>query len=307
MKKKLIFSIFVLFAFLSFSLNVSTSIMPYYLIVKEIIGDLGTVNLVIPAGNSPHTYSLTPQNLKSLYNSDLLILNGLNLEIFISKLTENLKQDNIKIIYASDYVPEKELIISMHHHEGEDILNSNHESEELYNPHIWLDPYLVYTYIIPGLVEDLSKLDPKNSFFYSQNGDYLTNRMVKLDNYLNEKSKQVHGDIFVVHNSFDYFAKRYNIKIAAVVESTPGVPPTPKEIIELSEIAKNENVKAIFNEPQLSDKAANTIAKNLNLNIGLLDPIGSKEQIIDIDSLYLYNMFEIIRRTAYEKWTCYLC
>jgi len=81
--------------------------MPYYLIVKEIIGDLGTVNLVIPAGNSPHTYSLTPQNLKSLYNSDLLILNGLNLEIFISKLTENLKQDNIKIIYASDYVPEK--------------------------------------------------------------------------------------------------------------------------------------------------------------------------------------------------------
>ena len=85
------------------------------------------------------------------------------------------------------------------------------------------------------------------------------------------------------------------------MESTPGVPPTPKEIIELSEIAKNENVKAIFNEPQLSDKAANTIAKNLNLNIGLLDPIGSKEQIIDIDSLYLYNMFEIIRRTAYEK------
>jgi len=89
----------------------------------------------------------------------------------------------------------------MHHHEGEDSLNSNHESEELYNPHIWLDPYLVYTYIIPGLVEDLSKLDPKNSFFYSQNGDYLTNRMVKLDNYLNEKSKQVHGDIlwYIIH------------------------------------------------------------------------------------------------------------
>ncbi|MGB4375697.1 MAG: metal ABC transporter substrate-binding protein [Defluviitoga tunisiensis] len=301
MKRTIILSTFVLFVFFAFSLNVSTSITPYYLIVKEIIGEKGSVNLVIPAGNSPHTYSLTPQTLKNLYDSDVLILNGLNLEIFISKLTENLKQENIKIIYVSDYIPEKELITGIHEDEGEDNLRSNLENEELYNPHIWLDPYLVYTYIIPGLVEDLSKTDPENREFYSQNGNYVINRLVKLDNYLTEKSKQVRGEIFVVHNSFDYFSKRYNIKIAAVVESIPGVPPTPKEIIQLTEISKNKNVKAIFNEPQLSDKATNTIAKNLNLNVGLLDPLGSNDQIIDIDSLYLYNMFEIIRRTIYEK------
>jgi len=301
MKKMVILSIFVLFVFFAFSLNLSTSIMPYYLIVKEIVRDKGAVNLVIPAGNSPHTYSLTTRNLTSLYSSDVFILNGLNLEIFISKLTENLKQENIIIIYISDYIPEEELITGDHLHEDENSSEKNLENEVLYNPHIWLDPYLVYTYIVPGLVEDLSKIDPENSKYYSQNGEYLINRLIILDNYLKEKSKEVQGSIFVVHNSFDYFTKRYYIKIAAVVESTPGVPPTPKEIIELTEIAKQQNVTAIFNEPQLRDKAINTIAKNLNLNVGLLDPLGSIDQIIDIDSLYLYNMFEIIRRTAYEK------
>jgi zinc transport system substrate-binding protein len=78
------------------------------------------------------------------------------------------------------------------------------------------------------------------------------------------------------------------------------VDPTPKQLVELTNVAKERNVKAIFNEPQLSDKAVNTIAKNLSLNVGVLDPLGSSERVFDLESLYLDNLFEIIRVVNYD-------
>ena len=286
----------------AFSLNVSTSILPYYFIVQEILGDKGNVKLIIPSGKSPHTYSLSPKEVAALYDSDVLVLNGLGLEIFISKLEGNLKEENVNILYGYEYIPKDELITGSHHEE--EITQQNTEishNDFEYDPHIWLDSYLVYEYIIPGLKEDFSKMDPSNSEYYERNADNLIKRLILLDEYMKEKAKEIQGAIFTAHNSFIYFSKRYNIQIAGVIESVPGVTPTPKELVELSEIAKNYNVKAIFNEPQLSDKAVNTIAQSLNLKVGILDPLGGTESIFDLESLYIYNLFEIIRVTNDEK------
>ncbi|MDY6896390.1 MAG: metal ABC transporter substrate-binding protein [Thermotogota bacterium] len=293
MKKTIVMAIVLLASFLVFALNVSTSILPYYYVSKEIVQEKGQVNLVVPPGKSPHTYSPTPKELIPLYESDVLITNGLSLEIFISNLTQNLEKQGVKIIQVSDFIPPEELI-SM---SG---TNEDHDHEEFaYNPHFWLDPYFMYTYIIPGLVEVFGELDPVNKDYYVQNADRYINRLISLDNYLAEKAKVIDGSIFTLHNSYDYFARRYDIKIAGVIQLSPGVEPTPKQLVELSNIAKEKNVKAIFNEPQLSDKAVNAVAENLNLTIGVLDPLGSVERVFDLDSLYVYNLFEIIRVVNY--------
>ena len=157
----------------------------------------------------------------------------------------------------------------------------------------------MYTYIIPGLAEVFGELDPLNKDYYTQNAERYINRLILLDKYLAEKAKVIDGSIFTLHNSYDYFARRYNIKIAGVIQLSPGVEPTPKQLVELTNVAKEENVKAIFNEPQLSDKAVNAVAENLNLSIGVLDPLGSVERVFDLESLYIYNLFEIIRVVNY--------
>ncbi|POZ92531.1 metal ABC transporter substrate-binding protein [Petrotoga halophila] len=293
MKKTILTTIVLLASFLVFAINVSTSILPYYYVSKEIIQEKGQVNLVVPPGKSPHTYSPTPKELVPLYESDILITNGLALEIFFSNLTMNLEKQGVKIIQVSDFIPLEELISIGETHE-------DHEHEEFaYNPHIWLDPYIMYTYIIPGLAEVFGELDPENKDYYAQNAERYINRLILLDNYLAEKAKVIDGSIFTLHNSYDYFARKYGIKIVGVIQISPGVDPTPKQLVELTNVAKERNVKAIFNEPQLSDKAVNTIAKNLSLNVGVLDPLGSSERVFDLESLYVDNLFEIIRVVNY--------
>jgi zinc transport system substrate-binding protein len=293
MKKTILTTIVLLASFLVFALNVSTSILPYYYVSKEIVQEKGQVNLVVPPGKSPHTYSPTPKELVPLYESDILITNGLALEIFISNLTKNLENQGVKIIEVSDFIPREELI-SMN---GTD--EDHDHGEFAYNPHIWLDPYIMYTYIIPGLAEVFGELDPANKDYYAQNAERYINRLILLDKYLAEKAKVIDGSIFTLHNSYDYLARRYDIKIAGVIQLSPGVEPTPKQLVELTNVAKEENVKAIFNEPQLSDKAVNAVAENLNLSIGVLDPLGSVERVFDLESLYIYNLFEIIRVVNY--------
>ncbi len=293
MKETILTTVVLLASFLVFALNVSTSILPYYYVSKEIVQEKGQVNLVVPPGKSPHTYSPTPKELVPLYESDILITNGLALEIFISNLTKNLENQGVKIIEVSDFIPREELI-SM---SG---IDEDHEHEDFaYNPHIWLDPYIMYTYIIPGLAEVFGELDPLNKDYYTQNAERYINRLILLDKYLAEKAKVIDGSIFTLHNSYDYLARRYDIKIAGVIQLSPGVEPTPKQLVELTNVAKEENVKAIFNEPQLSDKAVNAVAENLNLSIGVLDPLGSVERVFDLESLYIYNLFEIIRVVNY--------
>lgn len=303
MKKFSIILLLFLVSVVTFTLDVSTSILPYYYISKEIVGEKGNVNLIVPPGKSPHTYSLTPKELIPIYDSDVLIINGIGLEVFISKLSDNLYKEGVKIVEVSNYIPKEEFIFSNHSHEEDYEHETGHKDDEVfgYDPHIWLDPYLMYNYVIPSLTEEFSKLDPTSKGFYEQNAQNLINRLKLLDEYLKEKAKTISGSIFTVHNAFEYFAKRYDIPIIGVLQISPGVDPTPKQIIELAELANKENVKAIFNEPQLSDRAVNTLAKSLNLRTGVLDPLGSNDNIIDLESLYLYNLYEIIRVVNYEE------
>ncbi|BBE30822.1 putative periplasmic metal-binding protein [Tepiditoga spiralis] len=280
--KKLILMIVLLFSMVAFSLNISTTIYPYYLVLKE-IAPKDSINLIVEPGKSPHTYALTPKDMAKVYRSNIIIGNGLNAETFIEKLLSNLKKKNIEVLLCGDSIPKKELI--------------NVKNEGI-NPHIWLNPKFMYEYIIPNILEKLIILNPKEKNLYEKNSKKLIERLKKLDVYLLNLSNNINGSIYTFHPSFDYFAQRYGIKIAGIIETSPGVEPSAKQLKELSKNAKG--VKAIFTEPQLNGKSARKISETLKINKGILDPIGSFE-IKKIDELYINNMFEILKKVDFYE------
>jgi len=289
-----------------FGIKVSTSIVPYYLLVKEIILKTDEVNLIIPEGKSPHTYALTPREIISLYESDIIIANGFDSEIFIEKLFDNLEKRNIKIFYASSTIPIKHLVeMGEHHHDSEDNEDQHHHSDSededdhhshKLNPHIWMNPYFIYEYVIDGIVNELVKLNSSFSPTYINNARVLKERLKKLDEELKMISENLNASIITFHDAFPYFANRYDIEIAFVVQSSPGVDPTPRELTEMINHINEHNVRAIFIEPQLSDRAAKRISDSAGIKIGILDPLGNLK-MKNIDELFLYNMNEIIDKT----------
>jgi len=280
--KKLILIVILMVSISIFSLNISTTIYPYYLILNE-VAPKDNINLIVEPGKSPHTYALTPKDMSNVYKSTLIIGNGLNAETFIEKMLSSLKKKNIKVFLCGDVIPKKELL--------------KVKSEGI-NPHIWLDVRLMYEYIIPNILKELILLNPKEKSFYEKTSNKLIERLKRLDAYLLSLSNEINGSIYTFHPSFDYFAQRYGIKISGTIETSPGVEPSAKQLKELSKNAKG--VKAIFTEPQLNGKAAKKISSTLKINIGVLDPIGSFE-IKKIDELYINNMFEILKKVDFYE------
>jgi zinc transport system substrate-binding protein len=76
------------------------------------------------------------------------------------------------------------------------------------------------------------------------------------------------------HASWVYFARRYGLESAGVIEAAPGRNPTPIQIKNIVATIKKYHIRAVFAEPQLNPRAAEVIAREAEVNVLLLDPLG---------------------------------
>jgi ABC-type Zn uptake system ZnuABC Zn-binding protein ZnuA len=77
-----------------------------------------------------------------------------------------------------------------------------------------------------------------------------------------------------MHSAWTYFASRYHLRQAAVVEPFPGREPSPRYLAELTKLMQREGVKVIVIEPQLNPAAAQALARETGAQVGMLDPTG---------------------------------
>jgi len=290
MKKYFIMLIIMIFGVFTYAVNISVSIYPYYLVINEIKAENDSLNLLIPEGKSPHTYSLTINDMKKLYASDAIFVNGLGAEVFIEKVFNNLEKRGIKISELGEFIPEDELIGDEDDDSEKDSADHHHGN---FNPHVWISPYFMYEYIIPEIYSVLSEVNPSDKDVYYANSQKLIKKLKELDSDFFMKSKNKNISFLAFHDSFAYFAGRYGFVSAGVVQVSPGIDPTPSQMKNIMDNAKNNNVNIIFTEPQLSDRAARAIAGNMNIKTGILDPLGN-EKMGSIIDLYEYNFYNFI-------------
>ncbi|SHH43907.1 metal ABC transporter substrate-binding protein [Thermosipho atlanticus] len=265
MKKSLTLYFVMFLLTVIFSLNIVTTINPYYLLVKDIVQDKAKVSLLIKPGANPHVYSLKISDAKVLNGADLIIANGY-LEPYLKKYKN--------VIYISDFVPK--LFI------------------EQDNPHFWLDPFFTKYYIIPSIVKKLSELDSANRTFYESNSKKL---IKKINNFILDSFnvfKNVKGKILVQHPSFYYYFKEFGIETYWIEKGHN----TSSSIKELLNIIKTKNITAIFSEVQQPKTEIEIIANELGKKYFVLDPLG-----IDTTTfieLYYKNLNEIRKAVSYE-------
>jgi ABC-type Zn uptake system ZnuABC Zn-binding protein ZnuA len=99
----------------------------------------------------------------------------------------------------------------------------------------------------------------------------------------------VHRSIVTMHGSFGYYAERYDLNIAAIVEPFPGREPTPRYMAEVLEAVRASDARALFSEPQLDPRPARVIAQQANIALGELDPVGGSEGVDSYERLLRSN------------------
>lgn len=258
---------------------VAASIAPLADFARQVGGDHVQVITLVPPGASPHTYELTPSQAEQVAKARLLVLNGVGLEYWADKVIQSADNPDLIVVDTS---------------QGIEILEGDAD-EPGGNPHIWLDPQNAIVQV--GHIRDaLIQADPAHADDYRANAERYIAELEALDQEIaSEVATWSNRQFIAFHPAWVYFARRYGLEQAAVIEHSPGQEPSPAEVAQIVETARRIGAKAIFAEPQFSSKAAQAIAEESGSQVLFLDPLGSSLEDPTYLNLMRYDVAQMAK------------
>ena len=254
-------------------IQVSVSIAPQAFFAEKVGGERISVHVLLPPGRSPATYAPTPAHVAQLTRSRLLFRIGVPFETAVLPSIEQ-TFENLQIIDTRQGIALRSFEDGDHYHgHGEHEEKNTHAShaEEGYDPHIWLDPLLVKKQAAT-MRDALAAIDPEGTPVYLENCRLFEKELEELDARIREVLAPVKGaSLLVFHPSFGYFADAYGLRQVAVEKA--GKSPRGKDLAHLIKLAREENVRIIFVQPQFDKYAAEKIAAAINGAVVPLDPL----------------------------------
>lgn len=277
------------------TLNIVTSFYPLYISTINITKDIPNVtvtNMTKAQTGCLHDYQLTPQDLKTLENADILVINGAGMESFLDGVIS--QYPDLEIVDATKGLSLLEDDTHSHdyhdhdHDHDHDTEDDDHDHE--YNAHVWVS--------VTGNIEEvknissqLEDLNPENKESYEANTNTYVAKLEDLKNEMHtELDNLPNRDIITFHEAFPYFAEEFNLNIAGVIEIEPDSEPSAKEIEDVINTIKTKNIKSLFTEPQYSSKVAETIATETGATVYELDPIVTGDSNPDAYNDYINKM-----------------
>ncbi|HIP97467.1 MAG TPA: zinc ABC transporter substrate-binding protein [Anaerolineae bacterium] len=264
--------------------KVAVSIAPLADLARQVGGEHVTVTTLVPPAASPHTYEPTPAQVKEVAQADVLALIGLGFEFWAEDVIESAANPGLVVVYTSEGI---EVI---REHEGREGEHEEHEGHEVGNPHVWLDPQNAMVQV-RHIRDALVEADPAHRTEYEANAEAYLAQLEALDEEIAARvATWSHREFIAFHPSWVYFARRYGLVQAAVIERTPGKEPSPAEVAEIIETARRIGARAVFAEPQFSPRAAETIAAESGAQVLFLNPLGGAERPTSYLEMMRYNV-----------------
>lgn len=246
-------------------LLVAASIAPLASFARAVGGDRVDVRLLVPPGASPHVYQLDPEQMAFLSHASVLVLNGLGLEFWAAKAIDAAGNPELVVIRTADG------LASLEHDDHNDHDGHHHGAT---NPHVWLDPIYAIQQV-EAIRDAFGKADPANLDYYEANAERYIDTLRELDSEITEAVKSFETKDFVAfHPAWVYFARRYGLRQAAVIEESPGKEPSAAHIRDVVNTVRRVKARAVFAEPQFSPKAAEAVAAETGARVLFLNPLG---------------------------------
>src|SRR5260221_113667 len=99
-----------------------------------------------------------------------------------------------------------------------------------------------------------------------------------------------------------YYADRYRLEVAAVVEPVPGREPTARYMANVLDAIRKAGVVALFSEPQLDSRAARAIPGEAGLPLYEIDPVGGSPGVATYAKV-LDQVSDVLGRCASARRT----
>jgi ABC-type Zn uptake system ZnuABC Zn-binding protein ZnuA len=234
-------------------------------IARNIAGDRVPVESLLPAGADPHEYQSVPSDVQKIAKSMVVIVNGLNYDLFIQSLLENAGGTRL-VITASDGLEARQM--------------AEETGEMVIDPHMWMSPTRVIKYV-ENIRDGLTKADPDGADVYKANADAYISQLNELDAWITQQVTQVppeHRLLVTNHDSLGYFAGQYGFSVIGTI--VPGV--------SSDAAASAQQIAALIDE--VKSTGAPAVFLNISDNSHLADQVAAETNIAVVTDLYIETL-----------------
>ncbi|HDZ81735.1 MAG TPA: zinc transporter [Roseobacter sp.] len=277
--------------------RVATDIAPVHSLVAMVMEGVGTPDLIIPSGATPHSYAMRPSEARALAQSDMIIWVGPALTPWLADLINSLAQNaqsielmavagtrllenRTGVAFEADAHDDDAAQEPVSSGQGPARTSSAHDGDDEhaeggFDPHVWLDPENAKLWL--GTIADaLSARDQDNAASYAANAIKGAKRLDDLQTLLQAQLTPLQGRPFVVfHDAYHYFEARFGVEARAAISLSDGAAPSAARMAEVKSVVGQTDATCVFTEPQFNPGLIAALQGQNALSTASIDPLGA--------------------------------
>ncbi len=271
--------------------HVITDIAPIQSLVARVMDGVGTPDVLLPPGASPHDFALRPSDAARLSTADLVIWVGHGLTPWLEDPVQTLAPDalNLELLDTSGWT-QLQVRTDPAFAEAEAEAEAGHEDTEAghdhagADPHIWLDPANAAVFMTLT-AQALSDIDPENAPLYQANAAAAQLEMAALTTATQAILAPVAGRAYIVpHDAYQYFEQAFGMPAAGAISLTDAAAPGPARIAQLRDSLTAGDIRCILTDPQTNPDWTAILQDGNLAKTAFVDPDGGS-QAAALDSM----------------------
>ncbi len=214
---------------------------------RNVAGDAATVVSITKPGAEIHNYQPTPKDIAQAENVDLVLWNGMGLEVWFEKFLQQL-----------DGVPGytvTEGIVPI------DIGSGSYSGRP--NPHAWMSPKDALIYV-DNIAKALTNADPENQSLYQSNAKRYKQQINEVAGPVREALAGIPEEsrwLVTSEGAFSYLARDFGLNELYIWPINADQQGTPSQVRNVIDVVRENNIPAVFSESTVSAKSAEQIAR----------------------------------------------
>ena len=256
--------------------------------IRQVAGDIADIYTIVPIGDDPHEHEVLPEDLLAVYNSDIILYHGLNLETGYYGWFANL-------LNAAD----RELLSFAVTDGIQPVYLLTEGLEDYHDPHAWLDISNGIIYI-QNITRILSDFSPQHAPVFEANAEAYIDRLYALHNEWLGAFDEIPYEqrlLITAEGAFRYFGYAYNVRTAHIWEINAHEEGTPEQMLALISTINDSDVVSLFSESSIDPQYINQISQETGIPVfamlytdSLSEPTGEAATYYD---MMLFNLSTI--------------
>lgn len=221
---------------------------------REVAGDAAIVESLTKPGAEVHGYDPTPKDVVKVQGADLILWNGMNLELWFAKFFENVKE--VPSVLVTEGI--QPISITEGPYAGKA------------NPHAWMSPTNAVIYV-ENIRKAFVQMDPKNTEIYNANAAAYTKKIQEIAEPVRKKLAEIPEQqrwLVTSEGAFSYLCADYNLRALFLWPINADAQGTPQQVRKVIDTVRENQIPVVFSESTVSNKPILQVVKETGAHYG---------------------------------------